>query len=186
MEASLGGKWLELLKEIAPHVSRVAYMFNPTTAPGRGSYHWNSLLSAARFFQMEAIFAPVQDVADIEAVLTTLARNLDGGIVVPPDSFMQNHRAETTSLAEKYRTPAVYAYREFVEAGGLVSYGSDPIDSYRRAASYVDRILRGEKPTDLPVQVPINYETILNLKTAKKLGIEVSDVIRLRADQVIE
>jgi putative ABC transport system substrate-binding protein len=185
-EPSLGGKWLELLREIAPRVARVAFLFNPTTAPGGGLYYLGPFKAAAASFGVEAIAAPVRDVPELETVIAVQAREPNGGLIVAPDGFMHAHRAEITSLAARYRLPAVYPFRFYAELGGLLSYGNDILDSYRRSASYVDRILKGEKPGELPVQAPVKFELVINLKTAKALGLEVPLFFQQRADEVIE
>jgi putative ABC transport system substrate-binding protein len=185
VEGSLGGKWLELLKEIAPRVARVAFLFNPTTATF-AEYYLNPFKAAAASMGVEAIIAPVHDMSELESVVARQAREPNSGLVVIPDSFLNLYRAEVTSLAARYRLPAVYPYRDFTELGGLLSYGTDRLDNWRRAAGYVDRILKGEKPADLPVQAPSNYELVLNLKTAKALGLDVPWILQQRADEVIE
>ena len=167
----MAGKWLELLKEIAPRVTRVAILFNPATAP-YADYWLNPFKAAAASFAVEAIAAPVRDTSELESVVAAQAREPNGGLIVMPDSFTDAHRAEITSLAARYRLPAVYAYRFFAVLGGLLSYGVDLTDNFRRAATYADRILKGEKPADLPVQAPTKYELMINLKTAKALGLD--------------
>jgi putative tryptophan/tyrosine transport system substrate-binding protein len=185
MEPTLAGKWLELLKEIAPRVVRVALLFNPATAP-YAKYFLNPLKAAAASFGVEAIAAPVRDTSELETVIAAQAREPNGGMIVMPDVFTTAHRMEITSLAARFRLPAVYPFRSFTEPGGLLSYGNDTPDNFRRAASYVDRILKGEKPSDLPVQAPIKYELVINLKTAKALGLDVPLPLQLRADEMIE
>jgi putative ABC transport system substrate-binding protein len=185
LEGSMASKWLELLKEIAPRVNRVAFLFNPTTAP-YAEYFLNSFKAAAASFAVEAIVAPVRDTSDIEAVIATHARVPNGGLIMMPDSFLNIHRAEITSLAARYRLPAVYPYRFFSELGGLMSYGNDPLDNYRGAATYADRILKGAKPSELPVQAPVKFDLVINLKTAKALGLDVPFFLQQRADEVIE
>jgi putative tryptophan/tyrosine transport system substrate-binding protein len=184
IEPTTAGKWLELLKEIAPHVARVAFLFNPATAPYE--YYLSSFKAAARSFAVEAIAAPVRDRSELEPVITALARAPNGGLVLMTDTFLLNHREEITSLAVRYRLPAVYPYRAFTEAGGLLSYGNDTHDNFRRAASYVDRILKGAKPSELPVQAPVKFDLAVNLKTAKALGLDVPPSLLARADEVIE
>ena len=130
--------------------------------------------------------APVHDRSELESAVAARARGLNSGLIVMPDGFMNVHRAEVTSLAARYRLPAVYPYRFFVELGGLLSYGPDQTDNFRRAATYVDRILRGEKPADLPVQAPVKFELVVNIKTAKALGLDVPFLLQQRADEVIE
>jgi putative tryptophan/tyrosine transport system substrate-binding protein len=186
LEPTMAGKWVELLKEIAPRVARVAAVFNPRTAPGGGSYFLGPFESAAASFGVEAIVAPVRDTSELESVVATQARQPNTGLIVISDFFMIAHRVEVTSLAARYRLPAVYAFRLFTELGGLLSYGSDLIDNFRRAASYVDRVLRGEKPSELPVQAPVKFELVINLKTAKALGLDVPLHLQQRADEVIE
>jgi ABC-type uncharacterized transport system substrate-binding protein len=184
IEPTTAGKWLELLKEIAPHVARVAFLFNPATAPYE--YYLSSFKAAARSFAVEAIAAPVRDRSELEPVITALARAPNGGLVLMTDTFLLNHREEITSLAVRYRLPAVYPYRAFPEAGGLLSYGNDTHDNFRRAASYVDRILKGAKPSELPVQAPVKFDLAIKLKTAKALGLEIPPTPLARADEVIE
>ena len=172
LEGSLGGKWLELLKEIAPRVARVAFLFNPATAP-YSEYYLNPFKAAAASFAVEAIVAPVHDTSELESVIAAQAREPNGGLIVMPDTFTIAHRAEITSLAARYRLPAVYPFRFFAEVGGLLSYGDDLTDNFRRAATYADRILKGAKPSELPVQAPVKFELVINLKTAKALGLDV-------------
>jgi len=182
---SLGGKWLELLKEIAPRVASVAMLFNPAVAPYAEAF-LNPFKAAASSFAVEPIAASVRDTSELEAVIAAQARAQNGGLIVMPDTFMDVHRAEIISLAARFGVPAIYPRRPFTEVGGLLSYGIDQLDSYRRAAIYVDRILKGEKPSDLPVQAPVKFELVINLKTAKALGLEVPWFLRQRADEVIE
>ena len=181
----MAGKWLELLKEIAPRVDRVAFLFNPATAP-HFEYYLNPFKAAAASFGVEAIVAPVRDMSELESVVAAQAREPNGGLIVMPDAFLNVHRAEITSLAARYRLPAVYPYRFFTELGGLLSYGNDLLDNFRRAATYADRILKGAKPSDLPVQAPTKFELVINLKTAKALGLDVPPTLLARADEVIE
>ena len=185
MEPTMAGKWLELLKEIAPRVNRVAFLFNPATAP-YAEYYLNPFKAAAASFAVEAIAAPVRDTSELESVIAAQAREPNGGLIVMPDTFMNAHRAEITSLAARYRLPAVYPFRFFAEVGGLLSYGNDQIDNFRRAATYADRILKGAKPSELPVQAPVKFELVINLKTAKALGLDVPSHLQQRADEVIE
>ena len=182
-EGSLGGKWLELLKEIAPGIARVAILFNPIAAT-YAEFWLNPFKTAAASIGLEAIAAPVHDNPELETVIAALAREPNAGFAVMPDSFTDAHRIEITSLANRYHLPAIYAYRFFAVAGGLLSYGIDLTDNFRRAASYVDRILKGEKPADLPVQAPTKYA--VNLKTARSLGLTVPPSLLARADEVIE
>jgi putative ABC transport system substrate-binding protein len=184
-EPTMAGKWLELLKGIAPRIARVAMLFNPVSAP-YAEYWLNPLKAAATSFAVEAIPAPVRDRSELESIIAAQASEPNGGLIVMPDSFTDVHRVEIASLAARYRLPAVYPFRLFAEVGGLLSYGVDRTDNFRRAAGYVDRILKGERPADLPVQAPTNYELVINLKTAKALGLTVPDTLLARADEVIE
>ena len=185
MEDSMVGKWLELLKQIAPHVARVAFLFNPTTAP-YAHYYLSPYQSAAPSLGLEASVAPIRDPSELEAAIAAQAREPNGGLIVMPETYTTVHRAEITSLAARYRLPAVYPFRFFAEVGGLVSYGNEMIDNYPRAASYVDRILKGAKPSELPVQLPVKFALAINIKTAKALGLEVPPILLARADEVIE
>src|SRR6266478_8792129 len=186
LEAGMGGKWLELLTEIAPGVKRVAAMFNPDTAPYVRSYYLPAFEAAARSFKVTPIVAPVHSDAEIETVIASLGREPGGGLVVMPDTFTVVHRAPIILLAARNNVPAVYWITMAAKDGGLLSYGPDLGDLFRRAAPYVDRILKGEKPAELPVQVPTKFEMALNVKTAKALGLAVPPSILLRADEVIE
>jgi putative ABC transport system substrate-binding protein len=183
-EASLGGKWLELLSEITPGLKRAAIMFNPDTAPA--SAYMPSLETAARSLKVVPIIAPVHGDGEIETAVIALAREPGGGLVVMPDVFTLAHRAPIISAAARNNVPAVYSLSAFARDGGLLSYGTDQVDQWRGAATYVDRILRGAKPGDLPVQFPTKYEMVVNLKAAKALGLAVPPSILLRADEVIE
>jgi putative ABC transport system substrate-binding protein len=183
-EATLGGKWLELLSEIAPGLKRAAIIFNPDGAPI--STYMPVFETAARSLKVEPIIAPVHSDAEIEAAIIALGREPGGGLVVMPDVFMTVHRASIISAAARNNVPAVYYLSTFARDGGLLSYGADNVDTLRRAASYVDRILRGEKPGDLPVQFPTKFEMVVNRKTATALGLTVPRSILLRADEVIE
>jgi putative ABC transport system substrate-binding protein len=185
MEPTISSKWMELLKEIAPRVNRVAVLFNPATTPYANIY-LNPLKAAAASFGWEAIDAPVHSVSDLEFVIAEQGRTPNGGLLVIPDGFLNVHRTEIVSLAARHHVPAAYPWRFFPEIGGLLSYGSDQADLFRLAATYVDRILRGVKPGELPVQAPVKYELVINLKTAKALGIEVPLSLQQRADEVIE
>ena len=181
-EPTMAGKWLELLKEIAPRVTRVAMLFNPASAT-YADFWLNPFKAAAPSF---AVAAPVRDTSELESVIAAQAREPNGGLIAMPDSFTDAHRVEITSLAARYRLPAVYPFRFFAEVGGLLSHGVDRSDNFRRAATYVDRILKGEKAADLPVQTPTKYELVINLKTAKALGLELPPALVARADEVIE
>jgi putative tryptophan/tyrosine transport system substrate-binding protein len=182
----MAGKWLGLLTEIAPGVKRVAIMFNPDTAPGGGSYYLPSFEAGARSLKLEPITAPVRSDAEIERDITSLGRKAGGGLVVMPDSFMQVHRAPIILLAARNSVPAVYDAAIYVRDGGLLSYGTDRVDIFRRSASYADRILRGTKPAELPVQLPTKFQIALNAKTARALGLAVPQSILLSADEVFE
>jgi putative ABC transport system substrate-binding protein len=160
-------------------------LFNPATAP-YAEYWLTHYNAAAPSFAVEAIAAPVRDKSELEVVVAAQAREPNGGLIVMPDSFMSVHRAEITSLAARYHLPAVYPFRFFAELGGLLSYGVDAADNFRRAATYVDRILKGAKPSELPVQAPVKFELVINLKTAKALGLDVPLHLQQRADEVIE
>jgi putative tryptophan/tyrosine transport system substrate-binding protein len=181
---SLGGKWVELLKEIAPRVTRVTLLFNPPTATFIEGY-LNPFKAAAASVGAEAIVAPVSDMPSVESLVTAEAREPSTGLVIP-DAFTVGHRAEITGLAARYHIPAIYWSRSFAEAGGLISYGPYIVEEYRRAASYADRILKGSKPSELPVQAPVKFELVVNLKTAKALGLDVPPSLLAAADDVID
>jgi putative tryptophan/tyrosine transport system substrate-binding protein len=183
-EYGLSGKWLELLKQIAPGVIRVAVLRDPSIASGIGQF--GAIQSAAPSLGIEATPVNVREAEEIERDITAFARSSNGGIIVTASPEASRHRDLIVTLAARHRLPAVYASRYFVTDGGLICYGPDILDQYRRAASYVDRILKGEKPADLPVQAPTKYELVVNLKTAKTLGLEVSSTLLARADEVIE
>jgi putative tryptophan/tyrosine transport system substrate-binding protein len=185
-EATLGGKWLELLLEIAPRLKRITIMFNPGTAPYVTSNYLPSLEAAARSFRVEPIAAPVHDDDEIANVTTLLGREPKGGLIVMPDVFSYDHRTAIISLARAKQVPAVYQDSVFARDGGLLSYGPNTKDIYHRAASYVDRILRGTKPAELPVQLPTKFEMAVNLKTAKALGLTIPPNLLAIADEVIE
>jgi putative ABC transport system substrate-binding protein len=184
MEASLGGKWLELLSEIAPGLKRAAIMFNPDM--GTASVYMPSVETAARSLKVALITAPVHSDVEIETAIIALGREPGGGLVVMPDFFTTAHRASIILAAARNNVPAVYNQSDFVKDGGLLSYGPDQVDNWRRPATYVDRILRGAKPGDLPVQLPTKFEMVLNLKTATALSLTVPPSILLRADEQIE
>jgi putative tryptophan/tyrosine transport system substrate-binding protein len=179
----LGGKWLQVLKEIAPRVTRVALMFNPDTAL---SYYLHQFEALAPSFAVKPITGAVHNAAEIEGALADLAREPDGGLIVMPDIWTYANRDLITTQAARYRVPAVYHTRIFATSGGLISYGVDPTDLWRRAASYVDLILKGEKPANLPVQRPTRLELVINLKTAKALGLTIPPNLLAIADEVIE
>ena len=184
VEYGIGAKWLELLKQIAPRVTRVAVLRDPATASGTGQL--GAIQSVAPSFGVELRPADVRDAGQIERTIAAFAREPNGGLIAIAGALANVHRDLIIGLAARHRLPAVYAYRHFVTGGGLISYGPDTIDQYRRAAGYVDRILKGEKPADLPVQAPTKYELVINLKTAKALGLTVPDTLLARADEVIE
>jgi putative tryptophan/tyrosine transport system substrate-binding protein len=184
MEYSLSGKWLELLKQIAPGVTRAAVIRNPATSGGIGEF--SAIQAVASALGVEVIPVNVRDAGEIERTVAAFARASNGGLIVTTSGLAATHRDLIISLAAQHKLPAVYFERSFVAAGGLMSYGPDFIDQYRRAAAYVDRILKGEKPGDLPVQTPTKYQLIINLKTAKALGLEVPPTLLTRADEVID
>jgi putative ABC transport system substrate-binding protein len=184
MEASMGGKWLELLSEIAPGLTRVAIMFNPGTSPV--STYMPSLRSAARSLRVEPTIAPVHSDVEIETAIIALGREPGGGLIIIPSIFAVVHRVPIILAAARHNVPAVYSQSDFARDGGLLSYAPDQVDLFRRATSYVDRILRGAKPAELPIQFPTKFEMVVNLKTAKALGLTVPQSILLSADEVIE
>jgi putative ABC transport system substrate-binding protein len=184
-EPTQAGKWVQLLKEIAPGVARVAMLFNPASAPF-AEFWLKPFKAAAAKFAVEAISAPVHDVSELESVVAAQAREANSGLIAMPDTFLITYRREITSLAARYYLPAVYPFRFFAEVGGLLSYGVDETDNFRRAASYVDRILKGEKPSELAVQAPVKFELVINLKAARALGLEVPPQLQQLADEVIE
>ena len=181
--SSLGGKWLELLKEIAPRVTRATLIFNPQTAPHVEGY-LSPFKAAAASLAVEPIVARVDGTPEVEFIISTSEPN--SGLLVGPDVFTESHLAEITALAARYRVPAVNWSRSFTELGGLISYGPYVVDEYRRAAVYADRILKGAKPSELPVQAPVKFELVINLKTAKALGLDVPVSLQQLADDVIE
>ena len=183
-EYSFGGKWLELLKEIAPSVTRAAVIRDPTDSAGIGVF--GAVQTAASSVGVELSPVNVRDASEMERAIVAFARGSNGGLILTPGGLAFIHRDLIVTLAARHKLPAVYFSRPFVVAGGLASYGPDNVDQYRRAAGYVDRILKGEKPADLPVQTPTKYETVINLKTAKALGLEVPPTLLARADEVIE
>lgn len=186
VEASLGGKWVEVLREINPRITRIAVLFSPKTSPEGGAFYLRLIQSAARTVGVEIVATPADDAAAIESALAGLVREPNIGLIVQPDVTTTAHRAQIIALAGKHGLPAVYPFRFFTTDGGLASYGIDPIDVYRQAAIYVDRILRGEKPSELPVQAPLKFELAINLKAAKALGIVLSPMLLGRADDVID
>jgi putative ABC transport system substrate-binding protein len=183
-EYGISGKWLELLKEIAPSVTRAAVIRDPAIAAGAGQL--GAIQSVAPSFGVELSPVNVRDATEIERDVAAFARVPNGGLIVTPSALTLNHAVQIITLAARHRLPAVYTDRHWVTGGGLISYGPDRVDQYRRAAGYVDRILRGEKPAELPVQAPTKYELAINLKTAKALGLTVPQTLLARADEVIE
>jgi putative ABC transport system substrate-binding protein len=183
-EFALGGKWLEVLKEIAPQISKVALVFNPNTTPYEG--YLRSIEASARFLGVELTTRGVSDVTKIEPLIITTGAESNGGLIVLPDLFTSANHPFIIAAARQQRVPAVYPYRYMAVAGGLMAYGVNTAEEFRRAASYVDLILKGAKPSDLPVQAPRRLEFVLNLQAAKTLGIEVPPSILARADEVIE
>src|SRR5262245_23890673 len=183
-EYGFSGKWLELLKRIAPRTTRVGVIRDPTGAAAAA--YFGIIQAAAPSFGVDVSPINVRDAGDIEHAVTAFARSPNGGLIVTAAALMVAHRDLIVALAARHRLPAVYAVRFFVTGGGLISYGPDRVDQFRRAAGYVDRILKGEKPADLPVQAPTKVELVINLKTAKELGLEVPPTLLARADEVIE
>jgi putative ABC transport system substrate-binding protein len=184
MEYGMSGKWLELLKQIAPGMTRAAVLRDPSIPSGSGQL--GAIQAVGPFLGVEVSPIDVRAAGEIERAVTDFARSSNGGLIVPASTSAIVHRKLIITLAARHGLPAVYSYRFFVADGGLISYGYDSIDSYRRAAGYVDRILRGEKPADLPVQAPTKYKLVINLKTARALGLEVPPTLLARADEVIE
>jgi putative ABC transport system substrate-binding protein len=184
-EFGIGGKWLQTLKEVAPTLTRVAVVFNPRTAPYVDAF-MQPIEAAAQIFSVTATPMPATDATAIEAAIAAFAQVPNGGLIVLPDVTTANHRDLIIALAARHRLPAIYPYRFYAVSGGLISYGSDVADVFRRAAAYVDRILKGEKPGDLPVQAPARFETVVNLRTAKALGLDSSPMLLARADELIE
>ena len=183
-EYSMSGKWLELLKQIAPGVTRAAVLRDPDQGSGTGQF--GVIQAVAPSLRVEVIPVNMRDAGEIERAVAAFARSPNGGLIVTASGLAQLHRDLIIALAARHKLPAVYYERFFVAAGGLISYGPDFVDQYRRAAGYVDRILKGEKPADLPVQAPTKYEPVINLKTAKALGLDVPPTLLARADEVIE
>ena len=185
LEPTLGAKWLELLTEIAPRVTRIAVLYNPGTAP-HATLYFHSTEVVAQKMAVELIVAPVHEPAEIEAALTRLGQEPGGGLILPPDSFTTAHRKLIFDQAARYRVPAISAFPYQSNEGCLLSYGVDVRDQFRQGAAYIDRILRGEKPADLPVQQPTKFELVINLKAARALGLTVPETLLARADEVIE
>jgi len=185
LEPTMAGKWLELLKEIAPGVNRAALLFNPATMPSVENF-LSSFNAAAASLAVEAVVAPVRDTSALESIVAAQAREPNGGLIVMPDTFMTARHAQVASLAAHYRLPAITPWRFNAKVGGLISYGIDVADNFRRAAGYADRILNGARPSELPVQAPVKFELVINMKTAKALGLTVPLNLQQLADEVIE
>jgi putative tryptophan/tyrosine transport system substrate-binding protein len=185
-EYSISGKWLELLKELAPNLTRVVVLREPSIGSGIGQFAAIQTMASASSAGVELSVIDPSDASGIERALAAFAHEPNGGVILTASTSTAAHRESIISLTKRYRLPAVYAFRYFVVDGGLASYGPDTIDGYRRAAAYVDRILKGEKPADLPVQAPTKYELVVNLKTARALGLNVPQAVLARADEVIE
>jgi putative ABC transport system substrate-binding protein len=185
-EPSLTGKWLEILKEVSPGIKRVAVIFNPKTAPGGGWFFLDAFQWMARSLDVQPIMDGAVDAAELENVITAIGREPGGSLIVMPDAFATVHRQLIILLAARHSLPAIYPYRYQAADGGLMSYGVDTVDLMRRASSYVDRILRGEKPADLPVQAPVKFDLVLNQRTARTLSIKFPANILALADEVIE
>jgi putative ABC transport system substrate-binding protein len=183
-EYGMSVKWLELLKEIAPRVTRAAVLRDPSIASGIGQFA--AIQAVAPSLRIELTAVDVRDADETERAVTAIARSANGGMIVTPSPVASHHSNRIIALAARHRLPAIYAWRFYAAAGGLVSYGADLVDHYRLAANYVDRILKGEKPADLPVQAPTKYELVINLRTAKTLGLTVPETLLARADEVIE
>jgi putative ABC transport system substrate-binding protein len=186
VEPSLGGKWVEILKEVDAKVARIAVLFDPITSPAGGSFYLRLIQDSARSIGVEAIATPVENAAAIEQAFNTSKDVPHLGLIVQPDITTTANRARIIALAAKHHLPAIYPFRFFTTEGGLASYGIDLIDVYKRAATYVDRILKGEKAGELPVQAPVKFELGINLKTANALGLQLSPMLLGRADEVVE
>jgi putative ABC transport system substrate-binding protein len=182
---SMGGQWIELLKQVAPKVRQVLLIFNPETSP-QSKVFLQSIDAAASSFSVEVVQANVHDAADIETAIFDFSRRSNGGLIVPADTFTQMRRGLIVELAARYRLPAIYTSPDFVRNGGLMYYGFDFMEQFRQAAPYVDRILKGAKPGDLPVQQPTKFALIVNLKVAKALGLQIPSTVLARADEIIE
>jgi ABC-type uncharacterized transport system substrate-binding protein len=186
LQATITGKYLSMLREMMPGLARVAIMYNPDSAPGAGTFFLSPFIDSATELKVKPITAQVHDPTEIENAIAELSSEPGSGLIVMPDNFTTLHRKLIISLAAKFHIPAIYPYRYFAEAGGLLSYGVDALDLFRRSAEYVSRILHGAKPADLPVQAPTKFELVINLKTAKALGLVVPRILLLGADRVIE
>jgi putative ABC transport system substrate-binding protein len=186
LHATIAGKYLEMLKEMVPQLVHAAIMYNPNSVPAGGKFFSRPFVESATKLKVRPVTAEVHDKSEIENVITKLGGESGSGLVLVPDNFMSVHRDLIISLTAQFRIPAIYPYRYFAEAGGLVSYGVHAVDQFRRAAEYVSRILRGTKPADLPVQAPTKFELVINLRTAKALGIVIPRILLAGAEQVIE
>ena len=186
VEAAMGGKWLELLKEVAPGINHAAILFNPQTAPGGGEYFLPSFEAAGVKLGVKTNAAPVRGLADIGRVVAGIAERAGGGLVVMTDSFNAVHRGETMKLAAAHKLPTIFPGGSYAREGGLIGYGPDNVDLFARSATYVDRVLTGENPGELPVQVPRKFELVINLVTAKTLGLTVPLTLQAAADEVVE
>jgi ABC-type uncharacterized transport system substrate-binding protein len=185
-EASLTGKWLSLLKAITPTLTSVGFIFDPKVAPGGGAYYTGLINTAAASSAVTPAAMPIHSADDIESAIAGFGQKPNGGLIVLPDATTNLHRKQIIALAGRYRLPAIYAFRNLADEGGLMSYGVDVAELFRRAANYVDRILKGDKPADLPVQLPENFEFVINQKTAKALGMQIPSGVLAIADDVIE
>ena len=185
-EPGMGQKWLELLKEVAPQTERVCLIFNPSTTPSRGAPFLRVIQAAAPVIGVTLVVSPVANTDEIDRAITAFAREPNGSLLPLPDTFMSTYREQIIALTARHRLPAIYPFRYFATSGGLMSYGVETVEIYRRSASYVDRILRGAKPSDLPVQAPNKFEFVINLKTATALGITAAPLLLARADEIIE
>ncbi len=186
VEASMGSKWVELLKEAVPHIKHAAVLFNPRVAPERGEFYLRTIRMAAPALGIVVEPIPVDTRAEIEAAITALTRRSDSGLLVMPDPFIVPNRALVIALAARHRLPAIYGFRNMAVEGGLISYGVDLVDMLRRSAEYVDRILKGAKPAELPVQAPVKFDLVVNLRTAKAIELKIPEAFLLRADTLIE
>jgi putative ABC transport system substrate-binding protein len=186
LHASIAGKYVSMLKEIVPQLARVTMMYNPNSVPDSGAFFAGAFMEAAMQYKVRPIIAEVHDAAEIENTITKLGGETGSGLVLVPDNFTTVHRELIISLTARFRIPAIYPYRYFAEAGGLLSYGVDAVDLFRRASEYVSRILRGADPAHLPVQAPTKFELVINLKTARALGLVIPRILLAGAEQVIE
>jgi putative ABC transport system substrate-binding protein len=186
LQASIAGKYVSMLKDMVPQLARVALMYNPNSVPDSGTFFSGAFMEAAAKYKVRPIIAQVHDPTEIENTITKLGGETGSGVALVPDNFTTVHRELIISLAAQFRIPAVYPYRYFAEAGGLLSYGVDAVDLFRRASAYVSRILRGVDPADLPVQAPTKFELVINRKTAKAFGLVIPRVLLASADEVIE